>query len=1496
MTTTKWRISTLLMTALAAPALFASNGTPILEDNAQSLSVYDTYGHKLALKNLSFDTIEKDTIVRTGDQNVSFSTSFGTVTLHKNSLMVVKALEKNAPVLYLVDGQLDVITPEAYQGKIKIATPVSLYELDKNGSILVTSTEKEENAEVFQGNVQSYNTLSNKHLRVDKLSAIDMTLKNAEPKPLTKEQIQQHVYLANSDDVQALLASDIKAMSAEEEKSISTPEPSTLPPQATDQTTSTENEAVTEQAPAQTPVKVTPLTPQKLPLGVTSIIKNDSGANNFDIYITTAGNVKGQTADINLAKLGTLYDTIRSLTKNNLMIGTGNITHLVGSFNNTQLQSAANIVGKLGFDAIIPGSEDLNTGTDSVRDLAQYSTMNNGPLVLSANILDPEGKLMFQPYQLYNYNGFTVLVTGLTGTNKNTTDLNLNIADTETILHNANKYITEAKTFADYVIVVSNVNDAQFNAQTISSQIKGIDLVIDGSSSTASTSQSQNSHYIAPGSDLQNIGLIDIQVKDGALASTQTRLVTHEDINNTASSSLAKQYGISTIAEDATIASNLQNIENAATPEPKLNHVTTTTQKTYEETHAEAATIKEKAKSSIGETLEQRLAQTTNGYPFGVTPVVKNDSFNTTFDIYVATTGKTYGSLDGISYAKLGTLFDAGRALTKNTLLLDAGNSTSGNNIVNKNNGEIVKNITSLLGYDAIIPGAGDFAYGIDNLVKTAQTNKENGGPTLISSNALDAEGNFQFQPYSLYLYNGYKVLVAGLTGSNSLTDAMGADLTNPEIAKNAQLYINEAKQFADYIIVVSNVNSKQFNGVDICKNVSGIDLFIDGGRDTAQTEMIGATSYLATGADLQSIGLIDIAIVDGKLKATYPMLISKDDINDASESDIAQKYGITNIDGSSKIETYLSSLTYPETIKTVPSANTSLHFVSSNIIETTHKTPSKPALSSVKTQPMIQAPTQLSHVVVPKKTGMPTMLPAVVTPTKKAAPTLLKPVVVAKKIAKPTLKTATVTATSHVPTPTLASSLVTSTTETTERATPFNENEKSIVSSPSTLLQGSSVEDKVHAGIVTKLKATSNFKTLDMDFDDDEIPLQLSFVPYVRYKGFSLGLQNTIKIDDMLSSIDSADIKYSVDTSDLDGTVDYIQYAADHIDHLTYKSKADIIDINISRGTYNSPVTSSLFYPTQGDDDEEELHASMKYQWENVSLTGFIDDLSLTNFYDTDDDSYQIAGLYGSLKYSGLDFFKLTLGSTARFTETISDDNTLDLYPMISTDFTFVNMRKIRAYLTIDATGYLPMLPTYDSTKFFDSSKSNPFANFVTGANLNLTFYEKTTFALGASYDIYDDDTDPKIYTNMFHEDTDNDIFDNIPESGSIIAHVQLNSDFDFVTLDTSYYMPMDPDDSYSVANDLLSIKMGFTYKGYNFGGYFLQNDLLDNVSDVDITDIDSVKSFLKNSETVSGAYVQGNLTDNFELIGKVKIPNDSTDTAIAVSLQGNLTLDHQF
>ncbi|WP_320127987.1 hypothetical protein [uncultured Sphaerochaeta sp.] len=70
----------------------------------------------------------------------------------------------------------------------------------------------------------------------------------------------------------------------------------------------------------------------------------------------------------------------------------------------------------LGYDAVAPGNHDFNYGKDRLIAAAKYAEANSNLKVLSANILDKDGNLVFQPYQVYDFNGFKVAVVGLTTT------------------------------------------------------------------------------------------------------------------------------------------------------------------------------------------------------------------------------------------------------------------------------------------------------------------------------------------------------------------------------------------------------------------------------------------------------------------------------------------------------------------------------------------------------------------------------------------------------------------------------------------------------------------------------------------------------------------------------------------------------------------------------------------------------------------------------------------------------------------------------------------------------------------------------------------------------------------------------------------------------------------------------------------------------------------------------------------------------------------------
>ena len=68
----------------------------------------------------------------------------------------------------------------------------------------------------------------------------------------------------------------------------------------------------------------------------------------------------------------------------------------------------------LGYDAVAPGNHDFNYGYKRLVEAAEFAEEYSALRVLSANVVDEDGYLVFQPYQVYDYNGFTVGVVGLT--------------------------------------------------------------------------------------------------------------------------------------------------------------------------------------------------------------------------------------------------------------------------------------------------------------------------------------------------------------------------------------------------------------------------------------------------------------------------------------------------------------------------------------------------------------------------------------------------------------------------------------------------------------------------------------------------------------------------------------------------------------------------------------------------------------------------------------------------------------------------------------------------------------------------------------------------------------------------------------------------------------------------------------------------------------------------------------------------------------------------
>ena len=319
-----------------------------------------------------------------------------------------------------------------------------------------------------------------------------------------------------------------------------------------------------------------------------------------------------------------------------------------------------------------------------------------------------------------------------------------------------------------------------------------------------------------------------------------------------------------------------------------------------------------------------KAAAPVSNLPFGVVPVVKNTQGDTEFDLIVVHTNDVQGRVvpmdDGMGYSKLSTMLKAGRAITKNILVLDAGDTFHGSNYANLFEGESIATLLDMLGYDAVAIGNHDFNYGKDALKKLAKECGEN-GTALLSANILDESGNNFLQPYALYDYNGFKVVVIGLTTPETAIKTHpkyieGLSFKDPVILQNAQAAIDIAHKYADYVIVLGHIGFKgeydsQITTQFICENIKGIDLFVDGhdGEAFKEGKKVGDTLVVSAGTFLQNVGIVQLHVKDNKVAFVNAMLIPAADVLNPSASVLATAFGIVDIPNDPEVDKYIDSL-----------------------------------------------------------------------------------------------------------------------------------------------------------------------------------------------------------------------------------------------------------------------------------------------------------------------------------------------------------------------------------------------------------------------------------------------------------------------------------------------------------------------------------------------------------------------------------------------------------
>ena len=633
------------------------------------------------------------------------------------------------------------------------------------------------------------------------------------------------------------------------------------------------------------------------------VVKSNDRFTEFDLYIAHTNDVLGALdSGIGYARLATGVNFGRSLTNKTLLLDAGNVASGSPMVEYFYGEPAGAMLDLLGYDAVVPGPADFAYGAEYLKEAARFAEANTDLKVLSANVLNARGEWVFQPYQLYSYNGFVVAVAGVTAPPADTAGLSFLSQD---IVDNAQYAVDQAREMADFVVLLGNIGNVNgITSEVIAQEIKGIDLIIDGKGAMAPAGGKRvgDTVIVNAGEKLSSVGVVEVHVRNNEATRVSAMRINATDVNQPSRSALAQWAGISYVPEDAEVRAYIDSM-NAA--------------------YAKATAPKPVVEAPKPEPVVEEVAVAPAMPDVDEDVVVKSHDGLKDFYLYVVHTNDVHGRIEegpGVGYAKLSTLVNMGRSVTNKNLLLDAGDVSHGTLLTNLFEGETSAVLLDMLGYDAVVPGNHDFNYGQERLIEAAQFAEQYSNLRVLAANVLDAHGNMVFQPYQLYYFDGFTVGVIGATTPETETkthpkNVEGLSFMSDEVVYGAQGLIDEVRERADYVIVLSHIglDADGSYGVTsrmLAENLKGIDLIVDGHSHSVLENglRVGDTLIVSAGEYMESVGLVEIAVRNGKAVGETALLIPASDVADPSQNEFAKMLGISEVPADPTVVAYIES------------------------------------------------------------------------------------------------------------------------------------------------------------------------------------------------------------------------------------------------------------------------------------------------------------------------------------------------------------------------------------------------------------------------------------------------------------------------------------------------------------------------------------------------------------------------------------------------------------
>ncbi|MDR1467446.1 MAG: bifunctional metallophosphatase/5'-nucleotidase [Oscillospiraceae bacterium] len=234
--------------------------------------------------------------------------------------------------------------------------------------------------------------------------------------------------------------------------------------------------------------------------------------------------------------------------------------------------------------------------------------------------------------------------------------------------------------------------------------------------------------------------------------------------------------------------------------------------------------------------------------------------------IVIYHTNDMHGALNSM-YNENGTLVRIGADIvktlkdnTKNSILLDAGDSTQGTSLASNSKGLKIYEIMKAAGWDFMALGNHEFDYGSENLL----SNVSKANVTPIVSNIYNSDGsvflgsNNENKRSVIKEIAGKKIGILGITTTETVHSTRKDNIKNlifEEEIEAAKRQVNELKkQNVDLIVAITHVGNNK-----IAKNVDGIHIVIDGHSHEIYSKVCGNVFVGQAGSSSSNIGKFTI-------------------------------------------------------------------------------------------------------------------------------------------------------------------------------------------------------------------------------------------------------------------------------------------------------------------------------------------------------------------------------------------------------------------------------------------------------------------------------------------------------------------------------------------------------------------------------------------------------------------------------------------------------------